>query len=194
MVDTVKDLKIGFGITGSFCTISKIIPIIAELTEKGAKITPILSDAVASCDTRFGKAADLKKTLTDITGGAPMTSLPQVEPIGPKGLLDVLVIAPCTGNSIAKIANGISDTPVTLAAKSHLRNNRPVVLAVSTNDGLGGNAKNIGSLLSRKNIYLVPFKQDNCIEKESSLVADFSLIEQSLYAALTGQQLQPVLI
>ena len=123
-----------------------------------------------------------------------MTSLPQVEPIGPKGLLDVLVIAPCTGNSIAKIANGISDTPVTLAAKSHLRNNRPVVLAVSTNDGLGGNAKNIGSLLSRKNIYLVPFKQDNCIEKENSLVADFSLIEQSLYAALTGQQLQPVLI
>lgn len=194
MTDTVKDLKIGLGITGSFCTISKIPPVISALTEKGADVLAVLSETVADTDTRFGKAEDLKNTLKEITGKEPMTKLTQVEPIGPKALLDVLVIAPCTGNTISKIANGIADTSVTLAVKSHLRNNRPVVIAVSTNDGLGGNAQNIGKLLSRKNIYIVPFRQDDCIEKENSLVSDFNLIENTIKSALNGNQLQPLLI
>ncbi len=194
MTDTVKDLKIGIGITGSFCTISKIPPVISALAEKGYDVYAVLSETVADTDTRFGKAEDLKNTLKEITGKEPLTKLTEVEPIGPKASLDILVIAPCTGNTISKIANGIADTSVTLAVKSHLRNNRPVVIAVSTNDGLGGNAPNIGKLLSRKNIYIVPFRQDDCIEKENSLLSDFNLIENTIKSALKGNQLQPLLI
>ena len=192
--DMIEGMKIGFGITGSFCTISKILPVIEELVDDGAEVFPILSKTVSETDTRFGKAEDLKIVLEEITGRKPMTTLPQVEPIGPKALLDVLVAAPCTGNSISKIAGGISDTPVTLAVKSHLRNNRPVVIAVSTNDGLSGNIRNIGTLLTRKNIYVVPFGQDDSLNKQNSLVSDFRLIKNTVIAAMAGTQLQPLLI
>lgn len=192
--NTLSGLRIGFGITGSFCTISKVLPIIEELTAKGADILPILSKTAAETDTRFGKASDLRRMLEGITGKEPVSEIAAVEPIGPKKMLDVMVVEPCTGNSIAKIAGGISDTPVTLAVKSHLRNNRPVVVAVSTNDGLSGNIRNIGSLLTRKNIYIVPFGQDDCANKENSLVSDFSLTESAIKSALTGSQLQPLLI
>lgn len=192
--NTLSGLKIGFGITGSFCTISKILPVIEELAANGADVLPIISKTVAETDTRFGKADDLKRMLEGITGKKPLREITEVEPIGPKGLIDVMVAAPCTGNSIAKIANGISDTPVTLAVKSHLRNNRPVVIAVSTNDGLSGNIKNIGALLTRKNIYIVPFGQDDSASKENSLVSDFGLIAPTITSALKGAQLQPLLI
>lgn len=192
--NTLSGLKIGFGITGSFCTISKILPVIEELAANGAEVLPIISKTVAETDTRFGKADDLKRMLEGITGKRPLCGITEVEPIGPKGLIDVMVAAPCTGNSIAKIANGISDTPVTLAVKSHLRNNRPVVIAVSTNDGLSGNIKNIGALLTRKNIYIVPFGQDDSASKENSLVSDFGLIAPTITSALIGAQLQPLLI
>ena len=192
--NTLSGLKIGFGITGSFCTISKILPVIEELAENGANVLPIISKTVAETDTRFGKADDLKRMLEGITGKKPLREITEVEPIGPKGLIDVMVAAPCTGSSIAKIANGISDTPVTLAVKSHLRNNRPVVIAVSTNDGLSGNIRNIGTLLTRKNIYIVPFGQDDSASKENSLVSDFSLIGPTITSALSGAQLQPLLI
>lgn len=194
MDETIKGVKIGFGITGSFCTIKKVLAVMAELADMGADIYPILSPAVANTDTRFGTAKEIYDAIQDISGKKPMTALTDVEPIGPKKLIDVLVIAPCTGNSISKLANGISDTAVCLAAKSHLRNNKPIVVAVSTNDGLSGSARNIGTLLSRKNIYIVPFGQDNYSEKENSLVSDFKLIPKSVEAAQKGIQLQPILI
>ncbi|HIV85491.1 MAG TPA: dipicolinate synthase subunit B [Candidatus Monoglobus merdigallinarum] len=194
MDNALDGLKIGFGVTGSFCTIFKIIPVIRRLRGCGAAVFPILSENTSATDTRFGSSADFTAQITEASGSTPMTSITQVEPIGPKQLFDVLVVAPCTGNSIAKIANGISDTTVTLAVKSHLRNNRPVVIAVSTNDGLSGNAKNIGVLLSRKNIYLVPLGQDDFMDKENSLVSDFDRVEDTVISALNGRQIQPILI
>ncbi len=193
-INTLSGLRIGFGITGSFCTISRILPVIEGLVANGADVLPVLSKNAAETDTRFGKADDLKRMLEGITGKKPMCAITEVEPIGPKGLIDILVVAPCTGNSIAKIAGGISDTPVTLAVKSHLRNNRPVVIAVSTNDGLSGNIKNIGTLLTRKNIYIVPFGQDDSAKKENSLLSDFDLIGPAIISAMNGSQLQPLLI
>ncbi len=180
--------------TGSFCTFSKVIPQINALKNTGAKVIPIMSKSAAETDTRFGRSSEHIKNIEEITGTKVLSTISEAEPIGPKKLLDLLIIAPCTGNTIAKIAGGISDTAVTLAAKSHLRNNRPLLIAVSTNDGLGGNAKNIGILLGRKNIFMVPFGQDDCIEKENSLVADFKLIIPSAISALEGKQLQPILI
>ncbi len=185
---------IGFALTGSYCTFHKVIPQMEVLVHQGYRVIPILSEHTSLTDTRFGTAEKWKEHISAITGETILQNLPQVEPIGPKRLLDLLVIAPCTGNTIAKMANGIADTSVTLAVKSHLRNNRPVVVAVSTNDGLGANARNIGVLLARKHIFMVPFGQDDCIEKENSLVADFTLIPETVSAALDGKQLQPVLI
>lgn len=185
---------IGFALTGSYCTFAKVIPQIEAMLSQGYRVIPIVSEHTAECDTRFGTAQKWKDELQRLTGETLLESLPQVEPIGPKRLLDLLVVAPCTGNTIAKMANGIADTAVTLAVKSHLRNNRPVVIAVSTNDGLGANAKNIGVLLARKHIYLVPFGQDDFAEKENSLVADFSLIPDTVAAALNRKQLQPILL
>lgn len=185
---------IGFALTGSYCTFAKVIPQIEAMLSQGYRVIPIVSERTAECDTRFGTAQKWKDELQRLTGETLLESLPQVEPIGPKRLLDLLVVAPCTGNTIAKMANGIADTAVTLAVKSHLRNNRPVVIAVSTNDGLGANAKNIGVLLARKHIYLVPFGQDDFVEKENSLVADFSLIPDTVAAALNRKQLQPILL
>ena len=185
---------VGFALTGSFCTYSKVIPEIQRLKSTGAKIIPIMSETSSSTDTRFGKAADFIKEIEEITENKVITSVWEAEPIGPKKLLDALVVAPCTGNSLSKIANGIADTTVTLAVKSHLRNLRPVVIAVSTNDGLSGNAKNIGLLAGRKNIYLVPFGQDDYKEKENSLVAKMDMIVPALKLALEGRQIQPLLL
>ncbi len=189
-----RELTIGFAFTGSYCTFSKILPSVKTLVGEGIRVLPIFSERSAITDTRFGKADEFIKKIEAITDKCAICTIEDAEPIGPKKLIDVLVIAPCTGNTIAKLANGIADTSVTLAAKSHLRNNRPIVIAVSTNDGLGANAVNIGKLLARKNIYMVPFGQDDCTQKENSLVADFNLILPTIEAALSHKQLQPLLI
>lgn len=185
---------IGFALTGSYCTFSKIIPMIERLVRDGYEIVPIFSDNASKTDSRFGKANDYIEIVEKITNNSAIIGISQAEPIGPKKLLDVLVVAPCTGNTIAKLAHGIADSTVTLAAKSHLRNNRPIVIAISTNDGLSGNAKNIGTLLSRKHFYLVPFGQDDCIEKPNSLISDFSQIPNTITLALNKEQIQPVLL
>ena len=185
-------MNIGFALCGSFCTYGEIFPIMEELAKKH-DITPILSFAAANTDTRFGTAEQHLNRVAQICGKAPFTQLTDVEPIGPKRLFDVLVIAPCTGNTLAKLAHGIADTPVTMAAKSHLRNGRPVIVAVSTNDGLAGAAENIGRLLARKNYYFVPFGQDDPKNKPSSLVAHFDMIPETLELAMLGTQIQPVL-
>ncbi len=156
---------IGFAITGSFCTFSKVFPQVETLVNKGARVIPIMSEISYTTDTRFGKAEDNINFLEKVTGEKVIGKIKDAEPIGPKKMLDALVVAPCTGNTIAKIANGIADSSVTLAVKSHLRNKRPVVVAISTNDGLGNNAKNIGMISNMKNVYLVPFLQDDFKEK-----------------------------
>lgn len=186
-------LKIGFALTGSFCTFKRIFPEIEGLIDE-YEIIPIMSETSAKTDTRFGKAKEHIERLEEITGKSVLMDITAVEPLGPKKLLSALVIAPCTGNTMAKIANGIADSAVTLAVKSHLRNKRPVIIGVSTNDGLGNNAKNIGMLLNTKNIYLVPFGQDDSTEKPNSLVADMTKIKETLKMALKGKQIQPVLI
>lgn len=190
----LKGVRVGFAITGSFCTFAKTIPQIEKLINEGAEVFPIISDSVNDFDTRFGAAEDFKNTLQLITGKKLINTIVDAEPIGPKALLDILVIAPCTGNTIAKIANAVTDGPVTMACKAHLRNMRPVVIAVSTNDGLSANAKNIGTLLNTKNIYFVPFGQDDPIKKCTSLVADFEQILPTITSALLNNQIQPVLV
>lgn len=186
-------MNIGFALCGSFCTYASIFPVIEELSREH-QLIPILSTAAANCDTRFGKAEDHIRKLTEICGRTPLSTLTDVEPIGPKRLLDILVIAPCTGNTLAKIAHGIADTPVTMAAKSHLRNGKPVLIGISTNDGLSGAAENIGRLLNRKHFYFVPFGQDDPFGKPCSLVAKFEKLPQALDAALESYQLQPLLV
>ncbi|EMS73202.1 dipicolinate synthase subunit B [Ruminiclostridium cellobioparum] len=190
----LKGVRIGFAVTGSFCTFAKIIPQVENLVNEGAEVIPIISESVNLYDTRFNKAEDFKNTLQAITGKQPINSIVDAEPIGPKALLDILVIAPCTGNTISKIANAITDSSVTMACKAHLRNMRPVVIAVSTNDGLGANAKNIGILLNMKNIYMVPFGQDDPIKKCTSLVADFDQILPTILNAQQNCQIQPILV
>jgi dipicolinate synthase subunit B len=188
----VKDIKIGFALCGSFCTFSEVIPVAETLAEQGADLIPIMSHNAYSLDTRFGKAEDFRERLRAISGKEPIHNIFEAEPIGPKKLLDILVIAPCTGNTLAKLANGIADTSVTLAAKAHLRNNRPIVIAVSSNDALSSAAKNIGRLMNAKNIFFVPMRQDDPFGKPCSIVADFSKIPQTCKAALEGKQLQPL--
>ena len=190
---TLENIKIGFAMCGSFCTFKKVIEEIENLKKTGAIIYPIMSEVAYSTDTRFGTSEDFRRQISDITQNSIIKTVKEAEPIGPKGYLDVLVIAPCTGNTLAKLAQGIADSSVTMAAKAHLRNQKPLVLAVSTNDGLGNAAKNIGSLMNYKNIYLVPFGQDDCIKKPNSLVADMTKIEETVIQALNGKQLQPVL-
>jgi len=189
----LKDKKIGFAMCGSFCTFKKVLQELDNLTKLGAVVYPIMSEVSYSTDTRFGKAEDFRQFIENSTGNNIISTVKQAEPIGPKGYLDILIIAPCTGNTLAKLAQGIADTSVTMAAKAHLRNQKPLVIAVSTNDGLGNAAKNIGALLNYKNIYFVPFKQDDCINKPNSLVADMSKISETLSMALESKQLQPVL-
>jgi len=165
-----------------------------RLVDEGAELTPIISYSVDSMDTRFGKAEDWKLQFRQITQKEIIHTIPQAEPIGPQKMFDCVVIAPCTGNTLAKLANGIIDTPVLMAAKSHLRNQRPVVLAISSNDGLGLNARNIGTLLIAKNVYLVPFGQDNPVDKANSLVAHMDKIPETILMAYAGKQIQPVLV
>jgi dipicolinate synthase subunit B len=190
----LKGIKIGFALTGSFCTFEVVLPEIERLVNEGAEVYPIISNSVDEFDTRFGKAEYFKNRLKEITGKEVISTIVEVEPIGPKSYLDVLIVAPCTGNTLSKIANAITDTPVTMAVKAHLRNNKPVVIAISTNDGLGFNAKNIGVLLTSKNIFFVPFGQDDPIRKNNSLIAKFNMILPTLQEALKGKQIQPLLV
>ena len=186
-------MNVGFALCGSFCTYSKVFPVM-ELLCRDYRVTPIFSEVSYSTDSRFGTAREHIDAARELCGTQVLHTIAQVEPIGPKKLLDILVIAPCTGNTLAKLAHGIADGPVTMAAKSHLRNGRPVLVAVSTNDALSGAAENIGKLLNRKHYYFVPFGQDDPIAKPNSMVADFSKLPKALEAALEGKQLQPVLI
>ena len=185
-------MTIGFAMSGSFCTFSKMFPVLEALREK-YDILPIFSEHVYTLDTRFGTAEEHIQRAEAICGVPVIHTIAQAEPIGPKKLLDALVIAPCTGNTLAKLSCGIADTAVTMAAKSHLRNGRPVILAVSTNDALAAAAENIGRLLARKHYYFVPFRQDDAEKKPTSMVADFSQIPRTLELALQGRQVQPVM-
>lgn len=185
-------MNIGFAMCGSFCTFHEVIPVMKQLSES-FNVIPILSSTSYCTDTRFGAASDHINNIIQICEKEPLHTIEQVEPIGPKKLLDALVIAPCTGNTLAKLAHGIADTPVTMAAKSHLRNNRPIVVAISTNDGLAVAAENIGKLMARKNYYFVPFSQDDPMGKPNSLVADFTKILSTLNDAMDGKQTQPLL-
>ena len=185
--------KIGCVMTGSFCTFKKVFESWRALRGAGAELYPIMSFNACSLDTRFYPACRAVQIFEEICGRKIWNTLEQVEPIGPKKLLDALVVAPCTGNTLAKIACGITDTPAALCVKSHLRNGRPVVLAVSTNDGLGQSAKNIGTLLPTKHIFFVPFRQDDWVEKPNSVVADFDFIPETVENALENRQIQPVL-
>ena len=184
--------KMGFCVCGSFCTFSRILAELTPLCDT-YDVTPILSEACTTTDTRFGPAGAFREEIEKLTGRPAITTIPAAEPIGPGALFDVLVVAPCTGNTLAKLASGVTDTSVTMACKAHLRNERPVVLALSTNDGLSGNGANIGLLLNRRFYYFVPFTQDDPAKKPNSLVADFSRIGETVEAALQGRQIQPVL-
>ena len=186
-------MNIGFAMCGSFCTYSQVFPIMEQLAQV-YNITPIFSPVSQCVHCRFGCGEEFLSRAKSICGNAPLCSIEEVEPIGPKKLLDALIIAPCTGNTLAKLAHGIADTSVTMATKSHLRNGRPIVIAVSTNDALAAAAENIGKLLVRKNYYFVPFAQDEPLGKPTSLVADFTQIPSALDSALKGQQLQPILL
>lgn len=188
-----EKIRLGFAVCGSFCTFKRVLEELEKLA-KEYDITPIMSSGAAFTDTRFGKAEDLRRRITEICGKEPITTIAGAEPIGPQALLDVLVIEPCTGNTLGKLANGITDTAVTMAAKAHLRNGSPVVLAVSTNDALGASARNIGTLMNAKNIYFVPMRQDAPQGKPASVVANFAKTGAAIKAALEGKQVQPVLV
>ena len=190
---SLEGKHIGVAFTGSFCTYENVFTELKKLVEQGATVQTIFSNASQSLDSRFGNASDFVKKAEEITGIKPMLTIPPAEPIGPGGLLDILVIFPCTGNTIAKLANGITDTPVLMAAKAHLRNNKPLLISISTNDALGINMKNIGMLLNSKNIYFIPFGQDNPAKKPNSMIAHTQLLIPSLEAALSGRQYQPVI-
>ena len=186
--------RVGFALTGSFCTFKAVFSVMERLSQSGYDLTPILSYSSAREDTRFYLKDAVWQRLTEITGKEPLSTLSQVEPIGPKKLLDAYVIAPMTGASMGKFAHGIFDTPALLGAKSHLRNGRPVLVAPSTNDGLSTAAENIGKILAMRNVYMVPFGQDDPAGKPRSVVADFSRIPEALAAALAGAQAQPILL
>ncbi len=188
-----KKLQIGFAITGSFCTFQKILEVLKDLSEKDYNIIPIFSERTSTMDNRFQNADDFVKEVQTITGNRGIFTIPEAEPIGPKGYLDILVIAPCTGNTLAKLCHGITDSPVLMAAKAHLRNEKPLIISISTNDALGMNFKNLGELMNMKNIYFVPFGQDNPVKKTNSMIAHVELIPQTIEAALKRKQLQPVI-
>lgn len=190
----LQGVKIGFALTGSHCTIGEVLPQIEKLIKAGTQVFPIISPAVNNVSTRFGEAKDIKERLKKITGNRIIKSIVDAEPIGPQKMFDIIVIAPCTGNTLAKLANGIIDTPVLMSAKAQLRNQRPVVLAISTNDGLGLNAKNLGILLATKNIFIVPFGQDDPLQKPTSLVSRLDLLLPTIEKALRREQIQPILL
>ena len=190
----MEHLRVGYAFCGSFCTYSKAMAALEQVAGRYDSVQPIVSEASAATDTRFGNAHDFMREMERICDKRVIATIRDAEPIGPKKLLDVLVICPCTGNTLAKLAAGVTDSSVTMAAKAHLRNGRPLVIAVSTNDGLAASAKNIGTLLDKKNVYFVPFRQDDPEKKPTSLVADFTRIPDVIEAAMRGEQLQPVLL
>lgn len=191
---SLENINVGIGLTGSFCTFDKTFEEIEKLIEAGAKVYPVLSFNAQKINSRFGNASDFYKRLVELTGHEPITTIEDAEPVGPKNLFDIMAIIPCTGNTIAKMANGITDTPVLMAAKAHIRNNKPLVISLATNDALGINLKNIGTLLNQKNIYFVPFGQDSPTGKPKSMIAHTNLLSQTLEQALEGKQIQPVII
>ena len=190
----LKNKKIGFALTGSFCTLNRTIEEIENLVKQGADVLPIMSFNTYNLDSRFGKASEFINKIKEITKKEIIHTIQEAEPIGPKQLTDIFVIAPCSGNTIAKLANGITDTPVLMAAKSHLRNQKPIVIGISTNDALSGSAENIGKLLNRNNFYFIPFKQDNPITKPTSLVFDFKMTIETIKKALDREQIQPIIL
>ncbi len=187
-------MRIGWAICGSFCTFERAINVMRTLAISGKDITPIFSQTAYELDTRFGKAADWIRQVEAITEKPVWHTLQEVEPIGPQKLLDLLIIAPVTGNTLAKLASGITDTPVTMAAKSHLRNGRPLLLSISTNDGLSGSASNIGTLMARKNVFFVPYRQDDAVNKPASIIAEMERIPSLLSDVMDGRQPQPLLL
>ncbi|MBQ6812924.1 MAG: dipicolinate synthase subunit B [Agathobacter sp.] len=189
-----SNYHIGYGITGSFCTFSQTRKAVIRLKEMGAQIIPIFSYQTQSCDTRFGSAKEFVEGICGITESEGIKTIVQAEPIGPNNFLDIMVIAPCTGNTAAKLCAGIVDTPVLMAAKAHMRNGKPLVIAISTNDALGMNFKTIGQLMNIKNIYFVPFGQDNHKSKPNSMIANLDLLPDAIDFALKGKQIQPILI
>ena len=190
----MEPIRVGFAFCGSFCTFQQAMPALERVKARYGDVTPIVSEATAAIDSRFGPAHEFLREMERICDRRVIDSIPKAEPIGPQKLLDVLVIAPCTGSTLARLANGFSDTAVTMAAKAMWRNGRPVVIAVSTNDGLGASAKNIGLLMEKKHVFFVPYRQDDPVGKPTSLVADFSRINDAVDAALEGRQVQPVLL
>lgn len=187
-------ITVGYALSGSHCTFAEVMPEIKKFVDAGANVVPIVSNTLITTDTRFGTAKEWQEQLTGITGNEIISTIVQAEPLGPSKLLDILVIAPCTGNTTSRLANAITDSAVLMAAKAQMRNGRPIVLAISTNDGLGLNAANIAKLLVAKHIYFVPFGQDNPVQKPNSLVARMDLVMETCEAALQGKQLQPLLI
>ncbi len=185
---------VGFAMCGSFCTFSKAIKQMQVLKELGCNVIPIMSFNAYTADTRFGKASEIIKKVEEISENEIIHTIAGAEPIGPKKMCDIILVAPCTGNTLGKLSLGITDTPVTMAVKSHLRINRPVALCIATNDGLGASAQNIGKLMNTKNIFFVPFSQDDCEKKPNSLVAHFDLVPEAVKAALSKAQLQPVIM
>ena len=191
---SLKNIKIGFALTGSFCTFNKAIEQMENLVKLGAEVVPIMSYNSYNLDTKFGTASEHINKIKQITNNEIIHTIQEAEPIGPKKMTDIMLVAPCSGNTIAKLANGITDTPVIMAVKSHLRNQNPLVVAISTNDALSGSAENIGKILNRKNYYFVPFRQDNPITKPNSLVFDSKMIIDTLEKALEQEQIQPVIL
>ncbi|MBR4627621.1 MAG: dipicolinate synthase subunit B [Ruminococcus sp.] len=193
MDDILRGLRVGYVMTGSFCTFSRSFEQAQALADLGAELIPIMSENAASTDTRFGTAQENIRRLEDICGRPVIATIAEAEPIGPKGLTDIMIVAPCTSNTAAKLANGITDTAASMAVKSHLRSGRPVLLAIASNDSLLGSAKNIGELFNRKNYFFVPMLQDDIERKPASLVAEFSLLPKAAAAAMRGVQLRPII-
>lgn len=191
---SLKNVRIGFAITGSFCTFEKTVQQMKNLVQLGAEIIPIMSYNSFNLDTKFGKALEHINKIKKITNKEIIHTIQEAEPIGPKKMTDIMIIAPCSGNTIAKLANGVTDTPVVMAAKSHLRTGQPLIIAISTNDALSGSAENIGKLLNRRNYYFVPFRQDNPITKPNSLVFDPEYIPETIEKALEYEQIQPIIL
>jgi len=190
----MRKLRIGFAVTGSSCNFETVFNVLEKLAKTDVEIIPMMSDAASTFDTRFGNGEEWQEKIKEITGNDIIKTIVEAEPVGPKLDLDIIVVAPCTGNTVAKLANAITDSSVTMACKAQLRNLKPIVLAIATNDGLGANGKNIGTLLNAKNVYFVPFGQDDYEGKPNSLVAEFAYIEETVKEALQGRQIQPVLL
>ncbi len=188
----MKQIKLGYCLTGSYCTFQKSLETLSELLADGFEVYPMMSDNAYKTDTRFGKAADFVEKIQKMTGKTVLSTISEVEPIGPKKYIDVMVVAPCTGNTLSKLANGITDTAATMAVKASLRNQIPVVLALATNDGLGQSAKSLGMMLPVKNVYFVPLSQDDPVKKPTSLVCDFTKVKETVLLALEGKQTEPV--